>query len=426
MKTINRIVSLLCGVGIVVTASLVGPVATHRPEVFRRVYELSPVITSFLTFRPFVWYVALGTLLGATVAIGVWVANSRWVSLFSAVCVVGAICFLGFVVVSAIELEMLRDSIYSDETAIVAIPGRAGSRVIADFDRSRISYVGARDATMWVSPLDGRVGGVRPPHIAVDEARTYVSHNGGVTALNNNTGAAVWHSPGHDDGLCLSNDLILSTDCSVKESVVREVRWLVARLAKTGEETFRVSLPVKDFDPRIEEMAGLFVVQTNEEPDGVGMALLIDRNGKEVHRFDRQVVAVWAAGDDWLVLTSRDLVRLHRDGAALWELPFPYHEWVADGGVARVAGNDMVVYRYCGIRDSGVLVIGFDALRGQKKWEAHCGGLRATHSAYGQEAAVHVEKDRIVVFSWGSAGAFVEFLDSKSGRSIRRREVRSR
>ena len=51
-----------------------------------------------------------------------------------------------------------------------------------DQEGSRVSRIRADGGTKWVTPLEGEVGGVRPPHVVADVKRAYVTHKDGVTA----------------------------------------------------------------------------------------------------------------------------------------------------------------------------------------------------------------------------------------------------
>jgi outer membrane protein assembly factor BamB len=304
------------------------------------------------------------------------------------------------------------------------IPGGEGERVVIDREGRRAARTAAAGGTRWETPLGGYVGGVRPPHVVADADRAYVTHNGGVTALDARTGRVAWRSPGPEDRLLLSGDLLLATDCSVSDEAADGGRWLVARRAATGAEAFRVALPVKDFDPLpIEEGAGLFLVQAHDSPGGAGAALLIDRAGRVFHRFDRQVVAVAPAGADRLVLTSRDVVRLGADGGVRWAVPFADREWLPGGGLVPLPGGDVVAYLYCRIADSGVRVFRLDPAAGRKRWEAQCRGLGVLHSAYRHDAVAVADDRRVVVTSRGSSGTFVEALHTETGRSVGRRVI---
>jgi hypothetical protein len=152
--------------------------------------------------------------------------------------------------------------------------------VVIDPDDGHIGRIVARisedGGTKWATPLVGSVGGVRPPHVAVDLDRAYITHEGGVTALDVRTGRVLWRSPGPNERLLLSGDLLLAAECSCGDDVARHGWWLVARRTASGKEAFRVALRVKDFDPLpIKEAAGLFVVQALDSARGAGSSLLL-------------------------------------------------------------------------------------------------------------------------------------------------------
>ena len=297
--------------------------------------------------------------------------------------------------------------------------------MVIDRHGRQVAREDALGGRRWETQLDGYVGGVRPPHVVADTDRAYVTHAGGVTALDARTGAIAWRSPGPQDRLLLSGDLLLATDCSSGKYAAKSGRWLVARWAATGQEAFRVDLPVKDFDPLpIKEVAGLFLVTDHDLPGGAGEALLIDRAGQVRHRFDRQVVSVTAIGEEQLVLTSRNVVRLGADGRVRWVVPFADREGIPGGGLISLSCGDVAAYLYCRIADSGVRVMRLDPQNGRKKWEAWCGSLGVMHSAYSHDAVVGFDSGKLVVTSRGSSGTFVEALDVDTGQRIGRRVIK--
>jgi hypothetical protein len=272
----------------------------------------------------------------------------------------------------------------------------------------------------WSTPLQGYLGLVRPPHLLWDGQRVYISHKDGVTALAAGTGRILWHSKGPNDRMLLKDKLLLATDCSVGEEVVASGRWLLARSVENGAEVFKVRLPAKDFDPLpIEEVAGLFLVQMMDAPGGQGNAILIDRQGKVRHRFNRQVVAGLVQGKGRVFLTSRDVVRLSADEKALWVRPFKRREWTAGGGMLEV-GGDLVAFLYGRISDSGVQLVCLNGETGKVVWRAECAPLGVGHSQYSHDAEVKVEGNRLRVTSRGSSGTFVELLDLQTGKRLKR------
>lgn len=200
----------------------------------------------------------------------------------------------------------------------------------------------------------------------------------------------------------------------------------MARCAASGHEVFRVALPAGDFDTLpIVEATGLFVVRAWDDPGGAGASLLIDRAGQVRYRLNRQVVALIAAGEDRLALTSGEVTRLGAGSQPGWTTRFPDAEWIAGGGLVKLAGADVVAYLYCRIGDSGVRVLRLDPGTGRKRWETRCLALGMMHSEYHHDAVVEVGDGQLTVTSTGSGGTFVEALDAKTGHPVARRASRS-
>jgi outer membrane protein assembly factor BamB len=300
-------------------------------------------------------------------------------------------------------------------------PGGPGPTFSLDRTGQRVVRREASGKVAWSTRLEGNLDGVRPPHLLADARRVYLSHGDGVTALDRETGKVLWHSAGPGDRLLVSGDLVLATDCTSDNAVGPEGRWLLARAAATGAEVFRVRLPVKDFDPEaISEVTGLFVVQTHEDPRGRGNTLLIDRKGRVRHRLGREVLGGKLHGEDRVLVTSRDVVRLSPDGKVVWSVAFARAEWPADGGLLELAGGDLLVFLYGQISDSGVQVLRLDPKAGKAVWQTRCAPLGVTHSKYHHQASVAVTGGHVRVVSRGSFGSFTELLDLKTGQQVKR------
>jgi outer membrane protein assembly factor BamB len=309
-------------------------------------------------------------------------------------------------------------------TLLLALPtGLVGGQVRdefdIDYDAHRVVKRDAAGKVLWSTKLDGYLGLVRPPHLLWDAEWVYVANNGGVTALDAKTGKLVWHAKGPSDRLLLSGNLLLATDCTSPGYVTEAGRWLVARARSTGKEVFTTRLPRGLDALPIEEVAGLFLVQTWDEPGGQGNALLIDRNGKVRYRLDRQVVAGVRRGGDFVLLTSRDVVRLSPGGKTRWAVPLD-REWSAGGDLVELAGGDVVAFLFDCNSDSGVRLARLDPATGKVVWRSCCDCLGVTHSEYEHEATAAVEGGKLRVRSRGSAGHFTELLDLQSGRQLRR------
>jgi hypothetical protein len=286
-------------------------------------------------------------------------------------------------------------------------------RYALDPDANRVIRRDASGKVRWAAKLDGYLGRVRPPHLVWDAERAYVTHAHGVTALDAKTGKVVWHARGPEDRMCLSGDTLVAADGP----------RLAARAAATGATLFDITLPARGLDPLpIEEVAGLFLVQRWDDPGGRGDAFLLDRKGKVRHRLDRQVVAGLRRGHDYLLLTSRDVVRLCPDGGTGWAVPLK-PQWIAGGGLVEVPGGDLVAFLYGGISDSGVQLARVRPATGKVVWRAYCKGLGVPHSEYYHRATVAVEGNKLRVTSRGSAGTFVEVLDLRSGRRLQRKRL---
>jgi outer membrane protein assembly factor BamB len=295
-----------------------------------------------------------------------------------------------------------------------------------DYGARRVFRLAAVGAVLWSTPLEGYLGSRRPRHLLQDNDRVYVSHGDGVTALDAGTGKPAWHSPGPADRMLLSGDLLLATGCSQGGAdVAARGRWLTARAVATGAEAFRVQLPPPPFDPLpIREVAGLFLIQATGAPGGRGAALLVDRGGPVRHRLDREVVEGQRRGEDLVLLTSRDVVRVTPDGRTAWASRMHNPEGIAGGGLLALAGGDLLAFLYGEFSDSGVQVVRLDPGTGRAVWQSFCEPLGVPHSAYRHQATVALEGSTVKVISRGTRGTFVERLDLRSGERVGRTHVR--
>lgn len=304
---------------------------------------------------------------------------------------------------------------------------REGSVVLDEDGRQIIRRNGA-GRILWTTRLKEDFGVACGSCLVTDAARAYVSHGDGVTAVDAQSGAIVWDSPGFADCLLVSGDLLLATESKTAELVAKAGRWFLGRSTRTGREVFRVALPVEPFyGQSLIEAAGLFVVQKSEPPDGTGLALLVDRTGQIHHQFDRQVVALVAGGKGRVVLTSRDVVGLSAGGKVLWVIPFQ-REWTAGGGLISLPGGDLIAFLYCEIANSGVQILRLNPATGRKVWEAICDPMSDEMpiiTSDFQNVVVVLESDRVKVTSRVGAGTFVEALNTETGEQIGRREIRN-
>jgi outer membrane protein assembly factor BamB len=233
-------------------------------------------------------------------------------------------------------------------------------------------YVVRRDdgQVRWSTRLGPAPDVLRPPHLVWDAKRVYVRHSDGVTALSTATGIILWHSPGPNDRLLVSRGRLLAT-----EEAEDRNRWVIARTVTTGAEVCRFRLPQG-------AIAGL----------------------------------PW--GPDRLILTDRDVVRLSPSKVA-WVTSHGDRDWLGGGGLIEV-GGDVVAFLYCPIADSGVLLVRLNAATGKVVWRARCAPLGVDHSKYRHDATVAVEGERLRVNSWGSYGTFLEVLDVRTGKRLKR------
>jgi outer membrane protein assembly factor BamB len=82
--------------------------------------------------------------------------------------------------------------------ASVASPAdpAAGDKFVMDLKARQVVRRDAGGEVKWALTLFGDLDGVRPPHLVWDAKAVFVTHNGGVTALDLDTGNVRWHEDG--------------------------------------------------------------------------------------------------------------------------------------------------------------------------------------------------------------------------------------
>jgi outer membrane protein assembly factor BamB len=257
---------------------------------------------------------------------------------------------------------LLLIGLFACESGAASTPGKKISSPAFEIDaRARVVRRDPGGTIAWATPLDEKLGG-----LLWDSKRVYVRHDGGVTALAAQTGTILWHAPGRDNSLGLRGDLLLGT----------RKGWVIGRAVLTGAEVLKVRLP-------------------------------------------KGVVAGLPQGDDWVYLSGKDVVRLAPGHKPRWRTPLGERGGFGAGGLAEVAG-DLVVFQYHSFSDSGVDVLRLNAVTGRRVWRASCPPLGVDHSEYYHHAEVTVEGERLRVTSEGASGTFVEWLDLRTGKRLKR------
>jgi outer membrane protein assembly factor BamB len=223
----------------------------------------------------------------------------------------------------------------------------------------------------WSVPLHRVLRGAVPSSLLWDAKRVYVRHNRGVTALSATTGIVLWHSEGPSDRLVLSGDLLLATADSGGG------RWLTGRAVLTGAEVRKLRLPAG-------AITGL------------------------------------PSGEDWVFVGDQGVVRLAPGDKPRWRTPLEGQGRLDEGGLVEVGGGDVGAFLYGRIHDSGVQVVRLNPATGKTVWRARCAPLGVGHSQYWHHVTVTAEGDRLRVISEAAGGTFVELLDLRTGRQVKR------
>jgi hypothetical protein len=182
----------------------------------------------------------------------------------------------------------------------------------------------------------------------------------------------------------------------------------------------KVQLSTGDFDPMpIEEIAGLFLVQSDSPPDGVPEACLFDRHGKVRLELFCQVVDGISLDEKRVFLTTSAVVCFDPTGKLHWNIGFQHGDSLDRGRIIKLQSGDLIVFLYGPIHDSGVRVMRLNPVTGKPVWRAYCESLGVGHSDYQHRAKAEVLAKQLKITSRG-ADTFVELLDLQSGKRVKR------
>jgi outer membrane protein assembly factor BamB len=292
------------------------------------------------------------------------------------------------------------------------------------FDGSQTVVRDRGDGTaMWTFRLQGNARSVRPPDLVIARDRIFLADYDAtgqsfITALSADRGQLLWRVASSADRLFAHDDLVLSTDGSVRRAP--DHRWLVARRGSDGSEAWRLELPL-DCDPDAMSEEGAFARIQATNFTRTFSWVFDPETGAVVHELAEYVIAAAPLDDGAIYITDRRVARLRRGGAVVWERPPFDHTFVAGGGfVATGREGELVLYAFGIISDSGVQLVRLRTDTGAIAWAAEAKGLGVPHSKYFHQAYVRVIGDNVVVVSQGASGDFIEVLDLGTGDSLRR------
>lgn len=308
-----------------------------------------------------------------------------------------------------------------------------GERVRDEY--SEIRPPGYRETTLirqrvdgseiWRTDLKASSSSVRPPSWLVTQGYVVVVYdeedaNGihGLAALDRSNGSIVWKQSGPSDRLFCTEALVLAVNCgsSTKEPVEN---WLVGRKLGDGAEVLRVRVPDNSDSRSINKFGDLFCV-TGDHPDD--FLVLFDVKGNIVYQSAEEVLAGVGIGADVLLLTSKRLVRIGRNGKVVWENARfkEVTRSVASGHLQVLPDGDVLLLAYGAISDDIERVARVSPANGEVVWSSRCGGIGLYgHSAYWHEAYLEIRGDFLFVIGQAMHGDTITVLSLESG--IRRR-----
>ncbi len=266
----------------------------------------------------------------------------------------------------------------------------------------------------WRVPVAGHLGSVRPPDRLLHGNRVFVVADSKLVALDAKDGRRVWDAPGPADRIYGHGAYVLTTDCTSPSAMDRP-RWVVARLVDDGKEAFKVEIPKSvDPNPMTQVSDTIFVGDARS-------TTAIDTDArKKRFSIEEGLVVAYAIGSDWLLATTKRIVRLGKDGERRWERPVLRDTFVGRGGVVPVDGEDVVVYGYSAIADSGVELVRLRLADGTERWRSFAKPAGVDHSEYEHNAEVVLKNGVLHVASRGSYASFDETFSADKGVSLSR------
>ena len=295
-----------------------------------------------------------------------------------------------------------------------------GRVVIDDQKVIRLDALGRK---RWTVDLGQFVNNSHPPNWVAHHGKVFVSLREEMVALDDQTGAVLWRSPGANGRLLTSGDLLMAVDCA---SDPVGGRWLKARNIEDGHEVWKVRLPDECEPHALLAVGDLFLVRSGELLRE-GLTYVVDRSGTVRLKLDEFVFSGSMAGQEILLAGNRSITRMTLDGQVRWTIPTP-RRWkepcpFSTAEFLPLPNNDFILFFYGPISDSGVEVWRLDGVKGTIRWETHCPSLGVIHSMYTQHVIVTISGDRLVVVSLAGGGNFREDLSLATGESLRRNRI---
>jgi outer membrane protein assembly factor BamB len=273
---------------------------------------------------------------------------------------------------------------------------------------------------LWSTNLDERIWIHQSPDLATCGKKVYVGTESGITALDTNTGKALWKSSGPQDHLCATEKQVFAI--GLLKDTPDESRWLVARDAETGDLNFKVRLPDRAAAQEV-TMAGTYVVVRDTWEENA-FSYVVDQKGILFLKRDGEILSVLAEGKDLLLVSAEGWAELVSDtGKTIWK------KSVSGGHLTlgyapkliRLSGGDILIVSFNPIADSGVEVTRLNVKEGKISWTAYCKPLFVGHSTYSHAVRVEIRDEKIAVISIASGGKFFEILSLSSGETLNRK-----
>jgi outer membrane protein assembly factor BamB len=244
-----------------------------------------------------------------------------------------------------------------------------------------------------------------------------VAYSGGLAAYDDENGDQLWKQDGPNDRLCALGDLVVAVDCTNRKK--DEKRLMIARRASDGAEAWQVEL-YHDREPADLTLVGEHVM-VRMDKSKTKYTKLVARDGTVVLDLKEFVHHAVPRDGGWLVSTSSRLALLDEKGEAKWEVANDHADWYPfDSRRMTLVGEDIYLWYWGPISDSGVEVRRVSAKTGEAAWTAKCDPVGVSHSKYHHLAYIERRGDRLIVVSQGSYGWFIEVLNTADGKQVHR------
>jgi hypothetical protein len=194
---------------------------------------------------------------------------------------------------------------------------------------------------------------------------------------------------------------------------------MIARRINDGSVAWQVEL-FRDREPADVTLVGEHAM-VRMDKSATKYTKLVAKDGTVVLDLKEFVHHAIPRAGGWLVSTTSRLAMLNEKGDAQWEVANEHADWYPfDSRQMLLVNDDIYIWYWGPISDSGVEVRRISIETGKATWTAKCEAVGVSHSKYRHVAYIELRGEKLIVVSQGSYGWFVEVLNTANGKQLHR------